>query len=76
MMGSSGRSEPYGVTSWHELKDVDLAMSNIMHSVNATPRPIRPLDGADEAWYVRRWKGWFAEAATGSLRRPGGMPET
>lgn len=69
------RSEPFGISSPSEMTEVDGALSPAIGGYEVTPRPVRAIDGSDEAWFVRRWKAWFAQAATGSLSRPGGMPE-
>lgn len=65
---------PFALNS-SQLTDADLALSNITHTFDVSPRPPRPIDGTGEDWFVERWKRWLAEAATSSMSYPSHMPE-
>ncbi len=70
-MGQEDRDEPFGLAGYEA--DIDLALGNIMHSVNVAYGPL-PIDGEDEEGFISRWIGLVAKAATGQLNRPRGMP--
>lgn len=70
--GPSG-FEPYAIDG--DDTDVDLALSNGIHSVNLAYGPY-PIDGEDEHDFQNRWIGLIARAATGDLGRPNSMPIT
>jgi hypothetical protein len=38
-------------------------------------RPIMPIDQGEEEAFINRWLEWFAQAASGQLRRPSSTPE-
>jgi serine/threonine-protein kinase len=68
--GPSG-GQPYAIDG--DDQDVDLALSNVMHSVNLAYGPY-PISGEDEHDFQNRWIGLIAKAATGDLRQPNMMP--
>lgn len=63
--------EPYGLEG--DRDDIDLACSNGIHTVAVAYGPI-PIDSEDEDGFYSRWIHLTAQAATGSLVRPGSMP--
>jgi serine/threonine protein kinase len=65
------RDEPFGLEGYKA--DIDLALGNIMHSVNVAYGPL-PIDGEDEEVFIARWIDLVAKAAIGQLTRPSGMP--
>ena len=54
--------------------DAALALSRGMHSFQVA-WPFNPIDQGNEAEFIERWIGWFADAAQGQLSRPRQMPE-
>ena len=70
-MGHKNKDEPFGLEGYEA--DIDLALGNIMHSVNVAYGPI-PIDGEDEEAFIVRWTDLVAKAAIGQLSSPGGMP--
>jgi serine/threonine-protein kinase len=62
---------PFGLEGYQV--DIDLALGNIIHTVNVAYGPF-PIDGEDEAIFISRWTGLVAKAAIGQLTRPRGMP--
>lgn len=70
-LSQSRRDEPFGLEGYED--DIDLALSNIMHTVNVAYGPL-PIDGEDEESFIVRWIGLVAKAAMGKLSRPTSMP--
>lgn len=70
-MGHKDKDEPFGLEGYEA--DIDLALGNIMHSVNVAYGPIA-IDGEDEEAFIARWTNLVAKAAIGQLSSPGGMP--
>lgn len=70
-LSRSGRDEPFGLEGFNA--DIDLALGNIMHTVNVAYGPL-PIDGEDEESFISRWIGLVAKAAMGKLTRPTSMP--
>ena len=68
---SSRKDEPFGLEGYEA--DIDLALGNIIHTVNIAYGPF-PVDGEDEASFISRWAGLVAKAAIGQLTRPSRMP--
>ena len=58
----------------HPNSDAALALSTAMHSYQVA-WPFNPIDQGNQAEFIERWIGWFADAAQGQLRRPRQMPE-
>ena len=50
-------------------RDAFLAHSNVMHTINVA-WPFGAIDQGDEAEFIDRWIGWFADGVQGQLRRP------
>ena len=50
-------------------RDAFLAHSNVMHTINVA-LPFVAIDQGDEAEFINRWIGWFADGVQGQLRRP------
>ena len=70
-LGHKNRDEPFGLEGYEA--DIDLALGNIMHSVNVAYGPL-PIDGEDEESFIFRWTKLVAKAAMGELSRPSRMP--
>lgn len=68
---SNKGDEPFGLEGYSA--DIDLALGNVMHSVNVAYGPF-PVDGEDEENFISRWIGLVAKAATGKLTKPRHMP--
>ena len=70
-LADSTKDEPFALEGYKA--DIDLALGNIMHTVNVAYGPL-PIDGEDEERFIERWMGLVAKAATGDLSKPNSMP--
>jgi len=70
-IGPKDRDEPFGLEG-HD-PDIDLALGNIMHTINVAYGPL-PIDGEDEEGFISRWTDLVAKAAIGQLSSPNRMP--
>lgn len=69
---SNARSthEPYACSPYES----EYALQNVIGGKQIA-WPVTEIDRADPTEFIDRWTEWFAEAATGELRRPAQMPE-
>lgn len=65
------KDAPFGLDGYEA--DIDLALGNVMHTVNVAYGPC-PIDGEDEESFMNRWIELVAKAATGELSTPSYMP--
>ncbi len=66
--------EPYAMRDAAHLKDADLAIAPGTHTVQEGS-PAFASDREDTQTFIARWLRRLAAAATGSLSRPGGLPD-
>lgn len=72
LFGRSYLLQPIGLPPNQE---TFLALSPITGTTHQLAWPFTAVDQGDEADFIERWLGWFAEAALGQLSRPSRMPE-
>lgn len=70
LSGASSAVEPFSLTP----AEASVAFSGVTGTTQVA-WPVEEIDRSDLSDIVDRWIGWFADAASGLLRRPSLMPE-
>jgi eukaryotic-like serine/threonine-protein kinase len=71
--GDHSKPEPFGVCKNEELRDVDYAASNVMHTYNIARKS--PIDFEETKSFIDRYTRYLAKAATNSMQHPSSLPE-
>jgi hypothetical protein len=74
MRAFSPRSDPYYPFALVDLRDADLAASNVTHGYQLAATPVH-IDGEDIDRFSERWMTRLAQAAMGGLQEPSVLPE-
>lgn len=73
--GLSQGPEPFGFRNAADVRDADLAASNIVSGIQLAAQPVAVDDEAAEG-FLRRWRARLAQAASSAMPMPGSLPET